>query len=65
MMGYNRGAQTSISVSMRSSPGIHTMDPFHCLPATYTENIVKDQEKGSQAYRAKIEADRKRLGLDG
>lgn len=51
------------AIPMRRAPSIEIRDPFHCLPATYTENLYKDQSQGSKAFRDKVEADRKRLGL--
>jgi len=51
------------AIPLRRADPVKTRNPFNCLPATYTENLYKEQEKGSKAFREKVEADRRRLGL--
>jgi len=52
------------AIPMKRAPAKTHRDPYNCIPATYTENIVADSPKTSQLFKEKIAADRKRLGLD-
>ena len=40
-----------------------TRDPYHCMPAIYTSNILAESKSTSQKFREKIAADLKKAGI--